>query len=129
MQRWVASLAARRGDDGLLPDAFQFGDWLDPDAPSDQPWLAKSDSRFLANAFFANSARLLGDAAVVLGESGLARESTALADEVARLTWARWREHALTTQTGCAIALQLQVAPEDERVEIASILARLVRDG
>jgi alpha-L-rhamnosidase len=129
MRRWVDSLAARRGDDGLLPDEFQFGDWLDPDAPSDQPWLAKADSRFLANAFFAHSARLLGDAAIVLGEAGLARESTALADAVARVTWDRWREHALTTQTGCAVALELQVAPEDERPEVARVLGRLVREG
>ncbi|MFL5727621.1 MAG: family 78 glycoside hydrolase catalytic domain [Chloroflexota bacterium] len=129
MRRWVHSLVARRGDDGLLPDAMQFGDWLDPDAPSDQPWLAKANSTFLANAFFAHSARLLGDAAGVLGETVLSRESHELAATVARLTWDRWREHALTTQTGCAAALQLGIAPEGERAEVADVLAGLVRDG
>ena len=42
MGRWVRSLSARRGPDGLIPPGMQFGDWLDPDAPVDQPWLAKT---------------------------------------------------------------------------------------
>ena len=57
MRRWVDSLVNRRDDDGLLASTFQFGDWLDPDAPSDRPWEAKAGSTFLANAFFSRSAR------------------------------------------------------------------------
>ena len=41
----------------------QFGDWLDPDAPPDRPWVAKCDSELFANAFFAQSARLPGGGA------------------------------------------------------------------
>ena len=63
MLRWVESLERRRGPDGLLVPSWQFGDWLDPDAPPDRPWMAKCDSDFIANAFFSWSARLLGDAA------------------------------------------------------------------
>ena len=62
------SLERRRGPDGLLVPSWQFGDWLDPDAPPDRPWMAKCDSDFIANAFFSWSARLLGDAAKVIGE-------------------------------------------------------------
>ena len=61
--------SARRGADGLLEPGPQFGDWLDPDAPPDRPWLAKADGDFLANAFFARSARLVADAADGLGEA------------------------------------------------------------
>ena len=42
MRRWVESLMRRRGSDGLLVPSFQFGDWLDPDAPPDRPWEAKA---------------------------------------------------------------------------------------
>ena len=35
--------STRRGDDGLLGRPIQFGDWLDPDAPPDEPWEAKVD--------------------------------------------------------------------------------------
>ncbi len=46
-----------------------------------------------------------------------------------RGAWARWRGHALTTQTGCAVALRLGIAPQAERPEVAATLARLVRDA
>ena len=35
MRAHVAHLQRRRHDDGLLGGEFQFGDWLDPDAPGD----------------------------------------------------------------------------------------------
>jgi alpha-L-rhamnosidase len=129
MRRWVASLEARRGPDGLIGPGMQFGDWLDPDAPPDQPWLAKVDSEFLANAFFAYSARLLAGAAQVLGEHDIATANAALADELAALTWARWSDRVLTTQTGCAVALRLGIAPAAERARVAELIAALVRDA
>ncbi len=129
MAQWLESLAARRGADGLLPPSMQFGDWLDPDAPSDRPWKAKADSTYIANAFLVHSARLTADAARALGDGALEARARALADDVAPRTWERWRDHALTTQTGCAVALRLGVAPDAERPEVAAALARLVRDA
>ena len=62
MRRWVDHLDRRAGAVGLLPSEFQFGDWLDPDAPGDRPWEAKVSGDFVANAFFSRSARLLARA-------------------------------------------------------------------
>ncbi len=127
MRRWIGSLVARAGADGLLGPSAQFGDWLDPDAPAERPWQAKTSSDFLANAYFAWSARLAGDAAALLGDAGWAAECHAIADRVGRLTWTRWGEHAITTQTGCAVALQFGLVPESERAAVGEALARLVR--
>lgn len=127
MRRWVDSLQARRGEDGLLIDGFQFGDWLDPDAPAEKPWEAKAEAGLLANAFFAYSARLAGDAAELLGDATAAAQRHALADEMARLTWSRWADHARTNQTGCAVVLALGIAPAEERADVAAALADLVR--
>jgi alpha-L-rhamnosidase len=129
MQRWVASLRQRQGPDGLLPMSWQFGDWLDPDAPIDRPWEAKADSTYLANAFFAHSTRLTADAAALLGDDGWAREHHAVADAIATVTWARWSAHALASQTGCAVALRLGIAPAGGRPRVAEALARLVREA
>ncbi len=129
MARWLESLEARRGPDGLLPSAMQFGDWLDPDAPSDRPWEAKADSTYIANAFLVHSARLTADAARATGATALEAHARSVADDVAPATWGRWRDHAVTTQTGCAVALQLGVAPGEERSEVAATLARLVREA
>jgi alpha-L-rhamnosidase len=129
MRRWVRSLSARRGPDRLIPSGMQFGDWLDPDAPSGQPWLAKTDAQFLANAFFAHSARLLADTARVIGDVSVADENAALATEVASLTWDTWAEHARSTQTGCAVALQFDLVPGSDRAAVADTLALLVRES
>jgi alpha-L-rhamnosidase len=129
MTSWVDSLERRRGTDGLLPPGMQFGDWLDPDAPLDRPWEAKVDSTYLANAFFTESAHLTAIAAGILGARGLSRRMRRLAREVAGLTWERWGGHAVRTQTGCAAALRLAVAPDRERARVAAALADLVREA
>lgn len=126
MRRWVSSLEARRGSDGLLGVTMQFGDWLDPHAPIERPWEARTNSTFLANAYFSHSARLLATAAAILHEPDIAQRAEAVACEVAAATWERWKDDAVTTQTGCAVALQFGLPPADQREEVAATLARLV---
>jgi alpha-L-rhamnosidase len=128
MKAHVGYLQARRQGDGLLGGEFQFGDWLDPDAPAGRAHEAKASSDYLANAFLSHSARLVAQVGRVVGDPEPERYE-ALADEVARLTWARWQEHAVTTQTGAAIAVELMIAPPEEHEEVGAALARLVRDA
>jgi len=52
-----------------------------------------------------------------------------LADEMAELTWDRWSDHALTSQTGCALAIELQIAPAAVHADISSTLAQLVTEA
>jgi alpha-L-rhamnosidase len=127
MRAWVDSLLRRRAPDGLLEPSRQFGDWLDPDAPPDRPWLAKVSSDFLANAFFSHSARLVADAATVCGRPADATAFDQIATEVGRLAWERWRDHAVTTQTGCAVALRFGLVPPAERAHVAAALVNQVR--
>jgi alpha-L-rhamnosidase len=129
VRRWIASYEGRLEADGLLGPGMQFGDWLDPDAPADRPWEAKTDSTYLANAFLVRSARLAAAIARHCGDAEWAAHCDALADEVGTRTWARWRGHAVTTQTGCATALRFRIVPEAERSAVADALARLVRDA
>lgn len=126
MERWVRTLAGKVGDRGLLGGEFQFGDWLDPDAPGNAPHLAKTDGDFLANAFFTHSADLTARAAALLGESALAAEMQGLADDMRRRTWTEWADHAASTQTGCAVGIELEIAPVDERPALAAQLSDLV---
>ncbi len=82
MRAWVEFVRAKAGDTLLWPEEFQLGDWLDPDAPPDQPWRAKTDAVLIATAYFAQSAQLVGRAARVLGRVDLADEYEHLADEI-----------------------------------------------
>lgn len=128
MRRWVGYLEGRRRSNGLLPDDdFQYGDWLDPDAPGDKPWQAKVSAAFVANSFFVHSARILSRAEALVGNATGADRAAELADDVARLVWAAEGEQAVTTQSGCAIALEFAIAPDDQRERIAEALAANVR--
>jgi alpha-L-rhamnosidase len=128
MRRWVDHLASRTGEDGLLGDEPQFGDWLDPDAPPERPWEATTRSDFLSNAYFAHSARLTARAMELLGDPGSDRYG-ALADTVAAGSWSRWGVDVRRTQTGCAVAIAFDLVPPQERARVGADLARLVRAG
>ena len=91
--RWSSYCRRRRQDDGLLGGEFQFGDWLDPDAPGDRPHEAKTSSDFLANAFFAHSARLAACRSAVGDADGPGPTRRSPTTSAAR-TWARWRRRA-----------------------------------
>jgi alpha-L-rhamnosidase len=82
MRGWVDFVRTKAGDRLLWPDEFQLGDWLDPDAPPDQPWRAKTDGLLVATAYFAQSAHLVSEAARVLGFDEVAEEYAALAAAV-----------------------------------------------
>ena len=84
MRRWVDSLDARRAPTACCRESMQFGDWLDPDAPPDRPWDAKADADYLANAFYAYSARLSRTTARILGVPERRRAYERSADGVAR---------------------------------------------
>ncbi len=74
--RRVASLVS---ETGLWDHGFQFGDWLDPDAPPDEPWRANADRRVVATACLYRSAAMVAAAARVIGRDGEGAEFDALA--------------------------------------------------
>ena len=54
---------------GVWDGNFQFGDWLDPDAPPEDPAAAKADKGVVATACAYRSARILADTAALLGRT------------------------------------------------------------
>ena len=63
-RRWsahVRRVASIVSPSGLWDHGFQFGDWLDPDAPPDQPWKAKADRGVVATACLYRSATMVAD--------------------------------------------------------------------
>jgi alpha-L-rhamnosidase len=129
MRRWVDWCASRVGDDALWTGDFQLGDWLDPGAPPGRPFEATTSPDFIANAYLSFSAGLVAKAAAVLGHDQDARTYAALSRRFADAAWARWGEAALTTQAGCAIAIELGIAPEAELQRACDALAALVEQA
>jgi alpha-L-rhamnosidase len=108
---------------------MQFGDWLDPDAPADQPWLAKADSTFIANAFFAESLRLTAASLSLGGDVATAERYGAVRRSLIEATWAKWSHHAITNQTSAAMALQFGLVPPAARRGVEDVLATMVLEG
>jgi alpha-L-rhamnosidase len=88
MKAWVDQVAALAGERRLWEGGFQFGDWLDPNAPPDEPGQAKTDHDIVASAYLHRSSRLVADAAGVLGLDEDAQRYEAYAEEV-RAAWLR----------------------------------------
>ena len=67
---------------GLWESSFQFGDWLDPDAPPDKPGDAKADKAVVATACLYRTAALVAEVASLLGREADAAELAGLAARV-----------------------------------------------
>ena len=126
MRAWVDWCASRRGEDGTWTGDWHFGDWLDPGAPPAEPEKATTSSDFIAPAYLSYSAGIVARTAALLGDPEAAGSFAALRGEAAAAAWQRWSEHAITTQAGCAVALELGVAPPSQRQQVADALADLV---
>lgn len=84
MCRWVDRVARLAGPSLRWEDGFQFGDWLDPTAPSDDAGAAKADPAVVATAYFFRSTSVLGRMAAVLGRQEESRRHALLAERIRR---------------------------------------------
>jgi alpha-L-rhamnosidase len=132
MRAWVDRMAELAGDDLLWAGGFQFGDWLDPDAPPDKPAQAKADPDVIATAHFARSAEILSRAAELVGDAEQAREYGDLAARVRAAFAAEYTTEGgrvlSDATTTYALALQWALLPgEEQRRRAGRRLADLVR--
>ena len=129
-----ARLVDRGLGGGLWDTGFQFGDWLDPDAPPDSPAAAKADTGVVATACLVRSARFAAEAARLIGEVADADRWEALAVR----TLAAFRRAYVDTETGritsdCATVYALAIAfdllDDTTRVRAAARLAEVVEEA
>jgi alpha-L-rhamnosidase len=131
MRRWVDFVAERAGPKRLWTGDFQFGDWLDPSAPSSAPWRGATSPEVVATACFARSAAIVAEVADLLGEIETARSYRALADDVVRA----FNEEYLTARgrlmsdsaAAYAIALRYGLVDDSMADVVAGNLERSVR--
>ncbi|NJP94886.1 family 78 glycoside hydrolase catalytic domain [Nonomuraea sp. FMUSA5-5] len=122
MTAWVDQVASLTRDH-LWDQGFQFGDWLDPAAPPDDPGKARTDHALVATAYHAWTASVVADTAALLGHDGDATRYAALAGQVR----AAFRREFVTpsgrlacdTQTAYALALTVGLLEGQEQRERA----------
>lgn len=130
MTAHVRSVASVLSPSGLWDTGFQFGDWLDPDAPADDPGKSKAPAGVVATACAFRTASLMVQTAELLGEAGDAREFAALRDRVGDA----FREHYVRdgriesdSATAYALAIVFGLLDGDDRQKAGDRLAELVR--
>ncbi|KAI0535370.1 extracellular glycosyl hydrolase family 78 protein [Xylaria digitata] len=130
---WVDS-GIPRGGDGLWDHSyFQFGDWLDPKAPNDQPGDATTDSGLVADAYLVYVTDLL---AKIAAELGLDDDAARYTDSVKILKTAyqkAWIDAsgkvAYETQTGLALSLYFDLFPAGQDEAAAARLQQIITDN
>ncbi|MEW2508231.1 family 78 glycoside hydrolase catalytic domain [Amycolatopsis sp. NPDC047767] len=131
MKSWVDTVTARTGGSPLWERGVQFGDWLDPDAPPDQPGRAKTDPGLVATAYYFRSADLTAKAAAGLGFSEDADRYGTLAKRIG----AAFRD-AYTTAAGrmmsdaptaYAVAIAFGLVEGEQKAAMGERLRHLVR--
>ncbi|WP_116951670.1 alpha-L-rhamnosidase [Jiangella endophytica] len=132
MRAWVDKARSLAGDSLLWDTGFQFGDWLDPDAPPDDAAAAKADPAVVATAYLARSSHLLARAAAVLGRADDAEHYRRLSSDVVRAFDEAYVAADGTVQSDCqtvyalAIVWDLLETPV-QRAGAGRRLAELVR--
>ncbi|MGW8482112.1 family 78 glycoside hydrolase catalytic domain [Microbacterium sp. NPDC055903] len=132
-RRWVDLMAELAGDDRLWNEGFQLGDWLDPDAPPQDPAEAKTDRYLVATAYFAWSARHLAKMAELLGKDEDAVRYARLAEEVRAAFVAAYAtadgRMASDAQTAYALAIRFELLSDEQRSVAGRRLAELVAEA
>ncbi|UQN09161.1 glycoside hydrolase family 78 protein [Deinococcus sp. QL22] len=134
MKAWVEYISSRAGDTLLWDRDFQFGDWLDPVAPSNNPGAGRTLPGVVATASFARSADLVAQTAQVLGKTA---DAAAYASLAAQVRDAFSREYVTPngrilsdSSTAYALALEFALLPgEPQRLQAARRLRELVREN
>jgi len=127
MRKWADFFADQRVDNVFPEGVMQLGDWLDPDAPEDQPWAAKVSSRFVASSYIVHVSRIMAKVEALVGDKDRAENYESIASDVAAATWNLLGAEARKSTSGCSLALEFRVCPESERAAVAEELASLVR--
>jgi len=134
MRDWVDTMVDRADSDLVWRVGFQFGDWLDPTAPPDQPDAARTQKELVATAYFARSALLTARSAEVLGYDADARELHGLAASVRTAFRNEFvgpeGRMSSDAETAYVLALRFELLEEPEQRRMAGRrLAELVEEA
>jgi len=109
MTMHVDGVVAKLSPTGLWDTGSQLGDWLDPDAPPENPGRAKADPHVIATACLYRSAAFVAEAARVLGRTEDAARYQGLADRTRDAFNAHYVEPGGRITSDCATVYALAI--------------------
>ena len=133
-QNWLEKGIARNQDGLWDRTTFQFGDWLDPEAPFDDPGDATTDRYLVADAYLVAMTGIFADIAGAVGEGDdvVERYRTQRSElrERYEAAWMSDGQPVNNTQTAYALAIDFGLFgnEEDLKAGVAS-LQKLIADN
>jgi len=121
MAAHVRRIESRLSATGLWDEGFQFGDWLDPTAPPEEPGLSRADNGVVATACLYRNAHIMRNVATLVGRHEDAEHFGTLAER----TRAAFNDHYVRpegvihsdAETTYALAIVFGLLdPDDEQV-------------
>lgn len=130
MTAFIRQVADLLDESGLWSRGFQYGDWLDPDAPLDNPAGGKTDRHLVAAAYLCRTTREMADTSEILGRADDAEEFRQLAHRVR----AAFQEEYVSksgrvvneTATAYALAITFDILDDTQRKRAGDRLAEIV---
>jgi alpha-L-rhamnosidase len=133
MAAHVRRVEGLRAPTGLWDTSFQFGDWLDPTAPPEEPFLAKADKGVVATACLFRSASLVAEAARLLGRDEDAVHFADLAEQTRAAFVTHYVQEDGTIHSDAptvyALAIVFGLLDETGTARAGDRLAALVAEG
>lgn len=130
MTAFIRQVAGLLDENGLWSTGFQYGDWLDPDAPLDNPAGGKTDRHLVAAAYLCRTTREMAATASVLGRTADAEEFRALAGRVHRAFLAEFVTSTgrvvNETATAYALAITFDLLDDAQKAHAGDRLADIV---
>ena len=117
-------------ENGLWTTGFQWGDWLDPDAPPQNPSGGKTDRYLMASAYLCRTSRELAETAALLGHDDDANRFRAVHERVR----SAFRHEYLTASgrivdesaTAYSLAIMFDLLEEEQQQRAGERLAEIV---
>ncbi|KAA0120605.1 family 78 glycoside hydrolase catalytic domain [Mycolicibacterium sp. P9-22] len=131
MRRWLDRVRRDTGPDLIWSGGHQYGDWLDPAAPPEDPAAALTDRDLVATAYFYRSTTIAAEVAGLLDKPAEYRMLDGLARgirEAFRATFVTARGRVMSeSQTAYALAIDFGLLDGPETAYAGARLADLVR--
>lgn len=131
MTTFVRQVEALLDKNSLWSSGFQFGDWLDPDAPANNAAGGKTDRFLVASAYLVKTTREMANTAAVLGMDDDEKQFRALHERVRTA----FRQEFVTetgrvvneSATAYALAIMFEILDEPQREKAGDRLAEIVK--
>lgn len=130
MARFTDQVEGLLNPNGLWDSGFQFGDWLDPDAPPENPSGGKTEPHLVAAAYFCRVTEVMARTAGILGHHGDRARFTRLAAKVKQAFLDEYvtpsGRLANSSATAYALAITFDILNAAQKERAGDMLATLV---